>query len=130
MTEEIDVEAFKKKMGYNTDKEYEERKAYWNDPIYVVRLGAKIAWQKYPCITAYSKEYALIADSKDIGKIVDIEGSTIDDGFPVILGEKYNISSIADPRFFMTEDEKQLWDFWHSKYPDLLPSPDESGDGD
>jgi hypothetical protein len=92
-------------------------KARWEDEDKgAVLLGVKCHFQHYPCITAYTNDYALIASSKNAGKLVDTAGKTIATGDPVAIARKFDLD-------FIDEEDNNLWKFWQSKYPKLLQPP-------
>jgi len=90
-----------------------------------VTLGYKEDWQEYPCIIAHSKDYALIAFSEDKGKIIDVEGRTIDEGDPRVF---CNRVQTPDKEYCLAlsflglghPDSSAEYLFWQKKYPELL----------
>ncbi|GHT19006.1 hypothetical protein FACS1894189_7500 [Planctomycetales bacterium] len=81
-------------------------------------LGLKACWQEYPCITAHSKDYALIVDSLDFGRIVDKDGNTIVEGKPtkIVYLPDYGLDFLGVDFRSSTDEYK----FWEAKYPELL----------
>ena len=88
-------------------------------------LGYKQKWQEYPCIIAHSATHALIAFSEDKGKIIDIEGRTIDEGDPRVF---CNRVETPDKEYCLalsflgygSPDTSAEYLFWQKKYPELL----------
>ena len=85
-------------------------------------LGRKCNWQEYPCIVGHSKDYALVAFSETEGKIIDVDGQTIEEGDPRTLWKVnkcgQNLDDIKWRQTFPEEHAEYL--FWKSKYPELL----------
>jgi len=84
-------------------------------------LGKKGDWQEYPCIIAYSNDYALIAFNEEEGELVDKEGNTVIKGKPLDIGEskKYDID-IVNAFIFDTKVHYEINKFWKSKYPEYI----------
>ena len=85
-------------------------------------LGEKYDWQEYPCIVGHSKDYALIAFGETEGKIIDVDGKTIEEGNPRKLWKenrcRQKLGSIKWEQTFPDEYAEYL--FWKEKYPELL----------
>jgi hypothetical protein len=85
-------------------------------------IGVKEDWQEYPCIIAHSKEYALIAYSEDKGKIIDVEGQTVEECDPRTCwneGSKYR-GVLVSLGYGVNDRDHAEYLFWKSKYPELL----------
>jgi hypothetical protein len=86
-------------------------------------LGYKARWQEFPCIIGHTKEYALIAFSETEGKIVDVDGNTVEEGDPRIIWENNRVGQDFGDldwlKVFRKEDSP--YPFWKAKYPELLP---------
>lgn len=92
-----------------------------DDGVVFRDIGTKSRWQQYPCIVAYNDNYALIANSKEDGILVDKEGKTISTGNPLDIGQSgLNLHGVGFTATMKSDFDYKINKIWKEKYPEYL----------